>query len=92
MKNSLPYFRVPGQNVLFRGSYIDCFGEEIGYIVYCNGDTVNVNSDFTIDSKGAYHCCGDYDRVLCRTAAEYERLSEEEIERQARFAYTDGAR
>ncbi|MDE6781060.1 MAG: hypothetical protein K2J40_06345 [Ruminococcus sp.] len=82
-----PYFEITEQNILFRGVIY-----EHEYIVYCINGRVNVNTSYTMTGNGVYRCCIYYNRKLCDTISEFERMSIDKIESQAYGSYMDGAR
>ncbi len=83
------YFKIPEENILMFSST-----REHSFIVYiniCKGD-IRVNADFRKSDDGKYICCSFYDRPLCNTVSNFEKMTTEEIENQAYGAYMDGAR
>ncbi len=83
---SNPYFQISEQNIILRGSV---YGHN--YIVYCLNQSVNVNTYYKNVGKDLYDCCAYYDRKLCRTVSEFQKMSKERIEAQAYNSWMDGA-
>jgi hypothetical protein len=63
----------------------------ISYIVYNEGQRVMVCSDFESVGNGMICCSYGYDRILCNSLEEYNKLTQEQIEMEAYQAWMTGA-
>jgi len=88
------FIKIPKKSILFEGVTTDPKFCECGYVVYRNdNDEIHVNTFYKqSETETAIEVCRHYDRKLCDSSGEYERIDKTDVEGQAYGSYMDGAR
>ncbi len=86
------FIKVSTENILKEGQTIISKYCDKKYVIYINKDSkIYINTYYT--KKGnVLDLCTYYNRLLCNTIDEYEKLDLQYIESQAYGSYMDGAR